>query len=84
MSAELERERQTDDSPKINPDLLQRSEVVALFNTLHRVTESLAAVDEFRKMYAETQATAAESVKQKREWVSGRRASGRQARLPTG
>ena len=55
-----------------------------MFNTLHRVTESLAAVDEFRKMYAETQATAAESVKQKREWVSGRRASGRQARLPTG
>lgn len=28
-------------------------------------------------MYAETQATAAESVKQKREWVSGRRVSDR-------
>jgi hypothetical protein len=44
-------------SPKINPNLLQRSEVVALFNTLHRVSESLDAVETFRKMYAETQAS---------------------------
>jgi len=43
-------------SPKINPDLLQRSEVVALFNTLHRTSESLAAVEHFRQMYADTQA----------------------------
>ena len=43
-------------SPKVNPDLLQRSEVVALFNTLHRTSESLAAVQHFRQMYAETQA----------------------------
>ncbi|ORX37674.1 endoplasmic reticulum Oxidoreductin 1-domain-containing protein [Kockovaella imperatae] len=42
--------------PRRNPDLLQRSEVVALFNTLHRVSESLAAVEDFRKMYAVTQA----------------------------
>lgn len=41
--------------PKVNPDLLQRSEVVALFNTLHRISESLAAVDDFRKEYAATQ-----------------------------
>lgn len=45
-------------SPRINPDLLQRSEVVALFNTLHRVSESLAAVEQFRKMYRDTQAAA--------------------------
>ncbi|WVN86378.1 uncharacterized protein L203_101542 [Cryptococcus depauperatus CBS 7841] len=41
--------------PKVNPDLLQRSEVVALFNTLHRVSESLAAVEQFRQIYAATQ-----------------------------
>lgn len=45
-----------DPSPKLNPNLLQRSEVVALFNTLHRVTESLAAVEDFRRIYARTQA----------------------------
>ncbi|KAG8923225.1 hypothetical protein FRC02_011282 [Tulasnella sp. 418] len=38
--------------PKLNPHLLQRSEVVALVNTLHRFSESLEAVDEFRKMWA--------------------------------
>ncbi|RXK36590.1 endoplasmic oxidoreductin 1 [Tremella mesenterica] len=43
--------------PKINPDLLQRSEVVALFNTLHRLLESLAAVENFRKMYAQAQSS---------------------------
>lgn len=48
-------------SPKVNPDLLQRSEVVALFNTLHRISESLAAVEHFRQMYAETQAIEAEN-----------------------
>ncbi|CAK9782912.1 unnamed protein product [Cutaneotrichosporon oleaginosum] len=42
--------------PRANPNLLQRSEVVALFNTLHRVTESLQAVEEFRQIYARTQA----------------------------
>lgn len=49
------------DSPKVNPDLLQRSEVVALFNTLHRTSESLAAVEHFRHMYADTQAVEAEN-----------------------
>lgn len=42
-------------SPKTNPNLLQRSEVVALFNTLHRISESLEAVEGFRKLYADTQ-----------------------------
>lgn len=40
------------DSPKINHNLLTRSEVVALINTLHRFTESLVAVNDFRKMWA--------------------------------
>lgn len=42
--------------PKINPDLLQRSEVVALFNSLHRISESLNSVEDFRRIYAKTQA----------------------------
>jgi len=50
------KELQLNPSPKVNPDLLQRSEVVALFNTLHRTSESLAAVEHFRQMYADTQA----------------------------
>ncbi|CAE6478025.1 unnamed protein product [Rhizoctonia solani] len=37
--------------PQINPNLLQRAEVVALINTLHRFTESLHAVEKFRKMW---------------------------------
>lgn len=40
-------------SPTINHSLLSRSEVVALVNTLNRFTESLVAVNTFRKMWAE-------------------------------
>ncbi|KZT08353.1 endoplasmic oxidoreductin [Laetiporus sulphureus 93-53] len=40
--------------PRLNQNLLQRSEVVALINTLHRVSESLAAVNDFRKMWSGT------------------------------
>lgn len=39
------------DSPKLNHNLLSRSEVVALINTLHRFAESLHAVNEFRDMW---------------------------------
>ncbi|KAF8578712.1 endoplasmic oxidoreductin-1 [Ramaria rubella] len=39
--------------PLANPNLLQRSEVVALINTLHRFSESLAFVDDFRRMWAQ-------------------------------
>ncbi|KAH9949541.1 endoplasmic oxidoreductin [Amylocystis lapponica] len=39
--------------PQVNSNLLQRSEVVALINTLHRLTESLYAVNNFRRMWAE-------------------------------
>ncbi|BEI80945.1 hypothetical protein CcaverHIS002_0201050 [Cutaneotrichosporon cavernicola] len=51
--------------PRVNPNLLQRSEVVALFNTLHRVTESLHSVDEFRQIYARTQAEEAAAAPQR-------------------
>eukprot|EP00918_Siedleckia_nematoides_P098242 GHVU01215056.1.p1 GENE.GHVU01215056.1~~GHVU01215056.1.p1 ORF type:complete len:496 (+),score=52.04 GHVU01215056.1:223-1488(+) len=37
--------------PKTNPNLLQRAEIVALINTLHRFSESLHAVDVFRAMW---------------------------------
>lgn len=40
-------------SPALNQNLLQRSEVVALINTLNRFVESLAAVNDFRKLWAE-------------------------------
>lgn len=35
-----------------NPQLLQRSEVVALINAAHRLSESLYFVDEFRRLWA--------------------------------
>lgn len=38
----------------MNANLLQRSEVVALINTLHRFSESLDMVDRFRQMWSET------------------------------
>ena len=43
-------------SPRSNANLLSRSEVVALINTLHRFTESLHAVNDFRRMWRETNA----------------------------
>ncbi|KAK4686050.1 hypothetical protein P7C73_g4084, partial [Tremellales sp. Uapishka_1] len=52
--------------PKVNPDLLQRSEVVALFNTLHRISESLAGIDDFRKIYARTQAVEEKAAKERK------------------
>ncbi|CDO77316.1 hypothetical protein BN946_scf184775.g6 [Trametes cinnabarina] len=39
-----------------NTNLLQRSEVVALINTLHRLVESLHMVQDFRRMWAESSA----------------------------
>jgi len=39
--------------PRLNANLLAHSEVVALINTLHRFTESLSFVNDFRKMWAE-------------------------------
>lgn len=40
-------------SPRVNANLLSRNEVVALINTLHRFSESLAAVNDFRRMWAD-------------------------------
>ena len=40
-------------SPSANSNLLTRSEVVALINTLHRFVESLQYVNDFRKMWAD-------------------------------
>ncbi|KIJ67955.1 hypothetical protein HYDPIDRAFT_82991 [Hydnomerulius pinastri MD-312] len=40
--------------PRKNQNLLQRSEVVALINTLHRFSESLHAVERFREMWRNT------------------------------
>ncbi|CAO3593530.1 unnamed protein product [Absidia cylindrospora] len=36
-----------------NPNLLNHNEIVALFNTLNRLSESLEAIQKFRKMYYE-------------------------------
>ncbi|GBC00107.1 hypothetical protein RclHR1_03750006 [Rhizophagus clarus] len=41
-------------NPKVNPNLLTRTEIVALFNTLNRVSESLSAIERFRHMYQES------------------------------
>ncbi|KAI9477099.1 endoplasmic reticulum oxidoreductin 1, partial [Zychaea mexicana] len=40
-------------NPKRNPGLLERSEIVALFNTLNRLSESLQAIKKFRQLYHE-------------------------------
>ncbi|KAF7315463.1 Endoplasmic oxidoreductin-1 [Mycena indigotica] len=48
--------------PAANHNLLQRSEVVALMNTLHRFSESLAAVDNFRRMWKATSAEEGEQL----------------------
>ncbi|KAG9096668.1 hypothetical protein FRC06_008438 [Ceratobasidium sp. 370] len=48
--------------PRINPNLLQRTEVVALINTLHRFSESLHAVQRFQDMWEHEYGTPAKSV----------------------
>jgi len=47
--------------PRINPNLLQRTEVVALINTLHRFSESLHAVRVFQGMWEQEYGTPAKS-----------------------
>lgn len=47
----------------MNADLLSRTEVVALLNTLHRFSESLHATELFRKMWRETSASESASLK---------------------
>ncbi|KAG5638881.1 hypothetical protein H0H81_009184 [Sphagnurus paluster] len=69
--------------PYSNANLLQRAEVVALINTLHRFVESLEAVNKFRTMWSEMssedsedlitktkhQSAAKEEVGQERGWA---------------
>ncbi|ORY08253.1 endoplasmic reticulum oxidoreductin 1 [Basidiobolus meristosporus CBS 931.73] len=38
---------------RANPNLLQRSEIVALFNTFNRFSESISSIQRFRRMYFE-------------------------------
>ncbi|KAG8911544.1 hypothetical protein FRC00_006288 [Tulasnella sp. 408] len=49
--------------PVANPNLLLRSEVVTLFNTLHQFSESLMAVDEFRLIWAQNESSEAPSLR---------------------
>ncbi len=49
-------------SPRLNANLLQRSEVVALINTLHRFSESLHAVEVFRRLWRESNAEESEKL----------------------
>ncbi|TFY81352.1 hypothetical protein EWM64_g2663 [Hericium alpestre] len=48
--------------PRHNTNLLRRTEVVALINTLHRFSESLKAVDEFRRLWRVASAADSESL----------------------
>ncbi|KAF8650430.1 hypothetical protein AX16_005233 [Volvariella volvacea WC 439] len=53
--------------PRTNSNLLQRAEVVALLNTLHRITESLEAYSDFRQMWAELNTSDSEALKAEAE-----------------
>ena len=46
----------------MNANLLQRSEVVALINTLHRFSESLHAVEVFRRLWRQSNAEESENL----------------------
>ncbi|KAF8070640.1 hypothetical protein FPV67DRAFT_1488144 [Lyophyllum atratum] len=56
--------------PYSNANLLQRSEVVALMNTLHRFVESLVAVNKFRSMWSAMSSTDSEDLITKTEQQS--------------
>ncbi|KIY44450.1 endoplasmic oxidoreductin-1, partial [Fistulina hepatica ATCC 64428] len=49
-------------NPRADSNLLQRSEVVALMNTVHRISESLHMVHRFRRMWRGTSATESEEM----------------------
>ncbi|KAL0577628.1 endoplasmic oxidoreductin-1 [Marasmius crinis-equi] len=70
--------------PNSNHNLLQRSEVVALINTLHRLSESLEAVNQFRKMWSEIDSTETEHLIQEAEKaVTGQRTTVSEVPRPT-
>ncbi|KAH9485185.1 Endoplasmic reticulum oxidoreductin-1 [Psilocybe cubensis] len=56
--------------PRANSDLLQRSEVVALMNTLFRFSESLKAVETFRKLWREMDDAEAEKIVKQTEAIT--------------
>ncbi|QRW08041.1 endoplasmic oxidoreductin-1 [Ceratobasidium sp. AG-Ba] len=56
--------------PRINPNLLQRTEVVALINTLHRLSESLHAVQKFQGMWEQEYGAPAKSASPPQETTS--------------
>jgi len=62
-------------------NVLHRSEVVALINTLHRFSESLEAVNDFRKMWAETSPKDSAKLIQEAEAVVSTRAQPRPSPL---
>ncbi|KAG6828213.1 hypothetical protein H0H92_008786 [Tricholoma furcatifolium] len=59
-------------NPQSNHNLLQRSEVVALLNTLHRFTESLESVNKFRAMWSTMSMEASEDLISKTEHSTGK------------
>ncbi|KAF9010509.1 endoplasmic oxidoreductin-1 [Cyathus striatus] len=61
--------------PHSNSGLLQRSEVVAMMNTLFRFSESLVAVDDFRKLWKKTSAQESEKLINEAEQVAQPQAS---------
>ncbi|PFH53805.1 hypothetical protein AMATHDRAFT_1031 [Amanita thiersii Skay4041] len=54
-------------NPRSNSNLLQRSEVVALFNTLYRMSESLEYVNDFRRMWSKTSLAESEKLVEEAE-----------------
>lgn len=58
-------------SPRNNQNLLQRSEVVALINTLHRFSESLHIVERFREMWKHVEQQDSERLIYKAEKATG-------------
>ncbi|TFK73936.1 endoplasmic oxidoreductin-1 [Pluteus cervinus] len=56
--------------PKANPNLLQRAEVVALINTLHRITESLEAFNHFRGMWADLDSPESQNLRSEAEHIA--------------
>ncbi|CAG8460546.1 1250_t:CDS:10 [Paraglomus brasilianum] len=49
-------------NPKVNPNLLTRTEIVALFNAFNRFSESLKIVKEFRELYKRVNVNSQKSV----------------------
>ncbi|KAM6502014.1 hypothetical protein JOM56_001991 [Amanita muscaria] len=62
--------------PHANANLLQRSEIVALFNTLHRFSESLEFVNDFRRKWSGTSSEESKRLVEEAEKSAGYEPSG--------